>query len=345
MKQKRILIVRPDRIGDVVLSTPIPREIKRQFPESFVAVLVRKYTRDIYLNNPHVDEILLIDDINPGEKNYFWRKVKEIKSYKFTHALMLLPDERINYILFFAGIRKRYGVGHKFYQAITFVKGISRNKYIPLRHEADYSMDLARAIGVKPESLDVEIHLTEKELQRSRELRKKYLDGKKYLIGIHSTSGNSAANWKPGEYLKLADTLLRNPDYRLLITDVDVPAELKNLPGVIYPDPDKKKSLREWFVIFKALDLLVSSSTGPMHICAALKVRTVSVFCPLPAASPQLWGPKGNDNKIILADKNYCDSFCPGDPKLCDFGGEKGMPVKKVAGEIDNFISGINPKV
>ena len=51
-KQLRILVARIDRIGDVVLSTPIPREIKRVYPDSFVSVLARHYTKDIYLNNP-----------------------------------------------------------------------------------------------------------------------------------------------------------------------------------------------------------------------------------------------------------------------------------------------------
>ncbi|MCL4551443.1 MAG: lipopolysaccharide heptosyltransferase family protein, partial [Bacteroidetes bacterium] len=70
-RQRRILIVRPDRIGDVVLSTPLPREIKKTFPDSFVAVLVRKYTQDIYLNNPNVDKILLIDDYDDGSLKSF----------------------------------------------------------------------------------------------------------------------------------------------------------------------------------------------------------------------------------------------------------------------------------
>ncbi|MBI5730956.1 MAG: hypothetical protein HY963_07445, partial [Ignavibacteriales bacterium] len=80
----RILIVRPDRIGDVVLSTPLPREIKKTYPDSFIAVLLRKYTQDIYLNNPYVDKIILIDD-DPAMS--FWEEVKEIRKYKFTHSL------------------------------------------------------------------------------------------------------------------------------------------------------------------------------------------------------------------------------------------------------------------
>ena len=62
-RQKRILIVRQDRIGDVVLSTPIPRAIKNQWPDSFIAVLVNNYTKDVYINNPYVDKIIIYDDI------------------------------------------------------------------------------------------------------------------------------------------------------------------------------------------------------------------------------------------------------------------------------------------
>ena len=114
-KQKRILIVRPDRIGDVVLSTPIPREIKKTFPDAYVAVYLRNYPKDIYLNNPYVDEIITNDFEGLGFSEFI-KRVKELRRYKFTHALMLLPTERMNYLLFVAGIPVRIGVGHKLYQ-------------------------------------------------------------------------------------------------------------------------------------------------------------------------------------------------------------------------------------
>jgi heptosyltransferase II len=111
---KRFLIIRQDRIGDVVLSTPLPREIKRKYPDSYVAVLVTEYTKDIYLNNPYVDEIIVFP---PKNRKMGWIEyldhVRELKRRRFDYAFMLLPDERINYILFLAGIRMRIGVGHK----------------------------------------------------------------------------------------------------------------------------------------------------------------------------------------------------------------------------------------
>ncbi|HSW54802.1 MAG TPA: glycosyltransferase family 9 protein, partial [Ignavibacteriaceae bacterium] len=137
-KNLRILVARIDRIGDVVLSTPIPREVKKAYPNSFVSILVKKYTKDIYLNNPNVDEIILFDGEDDNYPKSFWQLVKEIKRFKFTHAFMLLPNEKLNWILFFSDIPTRIGVGHKLYQFLSFSKYVDRKKYIPLRHEADY---------------------------------------------------------------------------------------------------------------------------------------------------------------------------------------------------------------
>lgn len=333
-KQKRILIIRPDRIGDVVLSTPIPRELKKAYPNSFVAVLLKQYTKDIYLNNPNIDRIVI-----DSERSDFKSKiqlVKEVRSYNFTHAFMLLPTERMNWILFFAGIKYRIGVGHKFYQFLTNTKSVYRRKYTPLRHEADYCMDMARKIGVETGNLATEIHLSGDEKVITDTLKLKFKNGEKLLIGIHTTSGNSAPNWRPAQYRELIEKLKSFNNIKLLITDLDVPDGIKNIEDVLYPP---KKSLRELIHIISALDLLISSSTGPMHIAAALKVPTISMFCPLTACSPELWGPKGNESRIILPDQNYCTGVCPGDPKQCQFEGEGGISVERVFEETQRFFS------
>jgi len=322
-KQMRILIVRPDRIGDVVLSTPLAREIKRTYPQSFIAVLLREYTQDIYLNNPNVDKIILIDDLEDNSIKSFFKKAGEIKSYKFTHSLTLLPTERLNYLLFFSGIPYRVGVGHKFYQFITFTRYVDRKKYIPLRHEADYCMDLARKIGVQSNNLDTEIFLADVEKQKVLHVRTEFLRWKKFLIGIHSTSGSSSPNWKADEYRNLILKLNERKDVSLVVTDNKIPDELNHINNVSYPNINK--SLRESFINFAALDLLISASTGPMHIAAALKVKTLSMFCPLTACSPKLWGPLGNESKIIMPSENYCSTVCPGDPKKCTFSSEGGI--------------------
>ena len=70
---KRILIVRTDRVGDVVMITAIPREIKKAFPDTYVATLTQPNTARILENNPYIDEIIT-DDLS---KDTFWKVTKE----------------------------------------------------------------------------------------------------------------------------------------------------------------------------------------------------------------------------------------------------------------------------
>ncbi len=335
MKQLRFLIARIDRIGDVVLSTPLPREIKKTYPNSYVAVLVKNYTKDIYLNNPNVDEIITYDNPDKTEKS-FWELVSEIKQYKFSHAFMLLPNEKLNYALFFSGIKYRVGVGHKLYQFLTFSKYVDRKKYIPLRHEADYCLDMPRKIGVNVNEIHPEIFLSEDEKSKAAEIRKSLKKNNELLVGIHVTSGNSSPNLSTKSYLELTKVLSKNKKLRVLITDIYPPGGLLEISNVEYIF--KGESLRKDIIRFASLDLLVSNSTGPMHICAALKVPTLSVFCPLTACSPTLWGPLNNKSEIVLPTREYCATQCPGDPKKCDFSNDGGLEAEEIVSRIYKFL-------
>ena len=335
--QLRILVARIDRIGDVILSTPISCEIKRARPDSYVAVLVKTYTKDVYLNNPYVDEIIICDEAEDGKAPTFWNLVKTVRKYKFSHAFMLLPNERLNWLLFLSAIPNQIGVGHKLYQFLSFSKYVKRYNYSPLRHEADYCLDMVRKIGIEPQSNVPEIFLTEQEIEARDKYKTQIAPGGELLIGINITSGKSSPNLTIDEYKKLITQLKENKNYKVVVTDNNPPKEILDINGVLYPNVGI--SLREAIVNFSALDILISASTGPMHISAALKVPTISLFCPLTACSPKLWGPLGNKSEIILPEENYCSNVCPGDPHICDFSGEGGIDSEKVYKIVNSFIA------
>ena len=333
----RLLIARIDRIGDVVLSTGIPREIKKSQLNSFVAVLVKEYTKDVYLNNPHIDQIITYDQSD--EDKSFLKIINELKRYKFNTAFMLLPQARLNYILFLSGIRKRIGVGHKLYQFLAFTKYVNRKKYLERRHEADYCFDMVSKLEIKVTDISPEIHLSELEKKRGVAIKSELMGHHRKLIGVNVTSGNSAPNLRVDEYLNLIIKLRSNPFYKVCVMDKIVPAKVDNLAGVTYPNRDN--SLRDSIINFSTLDLLISSSTGPMHICAALKVPTISFFCPLPACSPNLWGPLGNESEIILPTQQYCKNQCPVDPKKCDYSKEGGLNAESIFKSVEQFLTSL----
>jgi heptosyltransferase-2 len=196
---------------------------------------------------------------------------------------------------------------------------------------------MVRKIGVEVESINPEIYLTGNEKNRIQDFRKHNLKGNQKLIGINISSGNSAPNLNESEYKKLIFLLKQNPDYKIAVMDNNVLPEIDNIENVLYPN--KGNTLRDSIVNLASLDLLISNSTGPMHICAALSVPTVSLFCPLTACSPKLWGPLGNKAEIIMPAQIYCDTKCPIDPKKCDYSKEGGITAEEVAFKVDKFLN------
>ena len=102
MKQKRILITRTDRLGDVVLSTPVIRYMRQKYPDAYIAFMVRPRYEDIVANNPHLDDVILYDK-DESEKG-FWSTLKfafKLRQKKFDTAIALHPTNRVHLMLFF----------------------------------------------------------------------------------------------------------------------------------------------------------------------------------------------------------------------------------------------------
>jgi len=321
MKPRRILIIRPDRIGDVVLTTPLIRAVKQSLPGSYVGVMVNSVSGVLLQHNPHID-LLITDDPNGKDagQSGFWNQVRTLRRLKFDTGLMPLPRERHAWMMLLAGIGKRIGVGGKIYQILTGTRTVSKNKYIPLRHEADYVMDLGRKIGVTNDDISPELFLSKDEQERAARFftdRGFRLD--RPIIGINPSSNNSVPNWRPEQYVRLCEKLAER--YQLFI-NIGVFANAMGQhfdrfkeKHIVYAGSD----LRELIAVCSRLSVLVSSSTGTQHIAAALKVPTVTMFCPLPACSYKLWGSLGNRSEIIQPSEGFCQHQCPGDPKICTF--------------------------
>ncbi|MEO8168443.1 MAG: glycosyltransferase family 9 protein, partial [bacterium] len=271
------------------------------------------------LHNPHLNEIIL-DDFNGADKGRegFWRMAKLLHRRRFDTALLLLPTERAAWMTFFAGIPLRVGVGTKLYGVLTFMRGVSRKNYVPLRHEADYCMDLGRKIGVRTDDLATEIFITDEERSAGKQiLINAGVKQDDTVIAMHIGSGNSAPNWNPGRYGELATYLIgqTSENVKIIYPDGTKQSTLPTGPRII--DLRAQLNLRQLMSVLSNLALVFSSNTGPMHIAAGLKIPTVSLFSPLSACSPLLWGPKGNESRILLPPAGFCQIRCPGDPKQC----------------------------
>jgi ADP-heptose:LPS heptosyltransferase len=341
-KQKRILIVRTDRVGDTTYITPAIRELRKTFPESFIATLTQPHTSKIFINNPHLD-LILTDDL---KKENFWQVVKEIRKYRFTHALLMFPTERAAYQLFFAGIPYRVGVGHKLYEVITFMRSVSRNNYNPLRHEADYCMDLARRIGVVTDNIQLEIFLSEKEIiQAELYLESIGISKSDNKIFIHTGTLGSGPNWSETKYLSLTKKLLhllQDENYKFIFTAREMSESfIKELISLnnkrIFIIKDEIDDLRMMIKVISQATVFLSASTGPLHLADALGIRCVGIFCRRKVSSAKHHGVLNELSINLEVSEENCKKFCSSDQNNC--GIENGLSEDELINSIITLIN------
>ncbi|HMQ69722.1 MAG TPA: glycosyltransferase family 9 protein, partial [Ignavibacteria bacterium] len=334
-KMKRILIVRTDRVGDVVMITPMIRELRKSFPDAFIATLTNTNTQDILINNPHLNQIIA-DDLS---KNSFYSVTAKLREFNFTDGLLVMPTERAAYQMFLGGVKNRIGVGRKLYEVITLMKTVSRNKYIPLRHEADYCMDLARKIGVVTDDLTPEIYITAEEKKTGMEILRSFnVSESDMKIIVHTGSGKSSSNWSEDKYSELIKRIIdKYSSAKIILTAKEMSDNFKaniislNSNNIVFPDQHIKR-LRDLIRIISNTDLLIAPSTGPLHIASALKIKTIGLFCHRRMNCAKHWGALGSKAVNLEVSKGFCDANCSPDKETCMF--EDGISVEEVLNNI-----------
>lgn len=305
--KEKFLIVRTDRIGDVILSSPVLEALKKKYPESRVSMLVSPYTKDLLQNNPWVDEV--ITDNDSGFKASF-ELIKMVRQKEFDVVVLLRPTMRLTFLLYFSGIKVRIGSGYRAYQFLFNYKIYQHRKTIK-KHELEYNLDMLTPLGVNSEKILPKIYLSPEEENYSRQIYEGLNIRKNDLkIVIHPGSGGSSLNYPLERFAVLADKLIKELSAKIILTgnkkESAQSEKMKNLMKYQPFDLAGKTELRQLCSLLKGADLLISNSTGPMHIATAVGTPVVALFSPLQVASPKRWGPYGEGNEVIMPPVDTC---------------------------------------
>ena len=202
-----------------------------------------------------------------------------------TSVFLLHPTFRLAILLFFSGIRYRIGTGYRWYQ-IFFNRKIYQHRKENLKHESDYNMDMLKPLGIKAQRILPKVYLSKNEesvadrIFEDFEIKKEDL-----LVAIHPDSGNSSLNLPIKRFAQASDSLIEDIGARVIITGKEQEEGLANLmESYMRNKPINlvgKTNLRQLASLFKKVDVLISNSTGPMHLSTALGTPTVAIFCPI----------------------------------------------------------------
>ena len=300
-KPKNILIVRTDRIGDVVLSLPLASIIKKHLSDSKVTFLLREYTKSLAMNNPNIDEVITLREID-GKPSI--RKNVNLLKNKFDVCIVAYPSYPIALILFLANIKIRIGTGYRWYSFLFNKKNYEHRKYGEY-HELEYNVHLLKLLGinelVNPENVSFGLTSSKHDEEKvKKDLTELGIDYSKPVIIIHPGSGGSAIDL-PHTKMKEIVNILSSENVEILITGSAAEKELcqslvvnksiKNLAG--------KYNLGELTALINKCNVMVANSTGPIHIAAALGKNVIGFYPKFTAASEKRWGPYTNKKNIF----------------------------------------------
>ena len=309
-KNLKILIIRLDRMGDVVLSLPAVQAVRNRFPNAVISMMVRPYTRELVDGHPAIDEVITYAYGKNGRHRSIignLRFLREMIKRHFDIAFILHPSNRSMNVPFFTGIP--YRVGFKSKWPFLLTQSVMDRRHEGLKHESEYALDIIRAFGIN-QTADLLPHLTiypYEEAQVLKLLEAESCGPDDEIIAFHPGASCISKKWPLERFAELGKKILQGTSYRLaIIGGAEEKASgdfLKKELGDDVMNLAGKLNLKILAAVLKRCRLLVSNDSGPVHVAAAVGTRTLTIFGRNQAGlSSVRWRALGEGHVVIQKD-------------------------------------------
>jgi len=307
---KRILIIKQRGIGDVILSTPTLRTIRKYFEQAKISLVLDTPSVELFLNDPYIDEVI---EIRRGIWNILTVIGKVKGKYSIVFDLISTPFSLI--LGFLSGAKIRVGWAKpKRFRGRFYTHSVDISKSIPA---VDSNLRAVRHLGMKPVTEKVMISLSDREKD---EVWKKWFDelsleNKELIVTIHPGNLFETKQWFPERFALLAD-LLTDSGYQVVITGskdevetVKKVQKLSNRKLCVLPPV----SLREFACFLSTVDLVITNDGGVLYLSQAVGTKTFAIFG---STDPYIWFPyRTPDNGDYIYSNLECS---PCAKKRCD---------------------------
>jgi ADP-heptose:LPS heptosyltransferase len=282
-KAINILFLRYDRIGDMVITTPVFRELKLAYPEINITVLASKANQYVLLNNPYVDRVItnhknnLLKDL---PTLLALRKEKFDVCVEFDHSVIPHSIIRLKIIKSkkIISIYKdgRYGVnGNE-----LSLYDIYTEKKIK-EHFRDIWLGVLEPFGIKPKSRDYDLFVTDEQNKKAKNYLKQFPS--KFLVGINLEGAVKGKKIEPSELFQICHGLYdQNKNIQIII--LSAPDNYKNAitkvkqMGLNYVEVGYKTDrILDVAALINHLDLIITPDTSIVHIASAFNKPLVTI--------------------------------------------------------------------
>ncbi len=315
-RPQRILVIRLDLIGDLVLSMTLVRALKRSYPQAEIDLLALPASAKVVRHDPELTEIITYD---PN----VWRRPKAlIQPENWREAFSLRRRLRARHydiavsvfgpwagiIAVLSGAKRRVGFGRESYPGFM-TDNVPGRHWSPgdHKHEVDYCLELAKSSGAitSPADRIPRLYVDPQACQQLEQLlMQQDVQQAKPVIACHVSSNNGQSKrWPIPYWATLIDKLIREQGAQVIFTGAPVDTPL--IESVSHRMQEQainlagKTSLPQLVALLQRADLVISGDSGPMHIAAALGTPLIAIHGP---TDPALSGPVSPTATILRSD-------------------------------------------
>ncbi|HEX9037199.1 MAG TPA: lipopolysaccharide heptosyltransferase II [Ktedonobacterales bacterium] len=317
---RRILVVRVDLLGDVVLSTPAVRVLRRAYPRAQIDMLVQAPYAGILEGDPDIHRVHVW---NP----HVWRRPNAwLRASTWVETLTALGRLRMprydlaisvsgdigSIVTRLTGARRRVGYSREAYQWFM-TDPVEGGRYQERAHETSYVLRLAAAAGAapRPEDAQPRLAVAPQAATRMRDTlaaaRSTRGLPKGPVIAMHAGAHNGQAKrWPARHWATLARRLVTDLGALVVLTGAPnedpLAREVERMAGVPLLNLCGKTSLPELKALLSLVDLVISGDSGPMHIACAVGAPVIALHGP---TDPLISGPTAPD-ALVLRREVWC---------------------------------------
>jgi heptosyltransferase-2 len=298
----RVLLVRPDGIGDQILCLPVASALRRHWPKARIAFLSSRQAAPVFEHHTDVDEVVLL-----AGTERFTELVRLFRG-GYDATVFLKPFRRLMIAAWVARVPVRVATGYRWYSVFANRRVYEHRRDFS-KHESEYNLGLLRGLGLEPEPAQPpRLVVTEAE----RQWAQARLSSVPAPCVVVHPGGFTSRRWQSRHYWELTERL-SGDGIGVVLTGSS--SEADRFYGEAGPERSPRKnvldlmgqvSLRELIGVIALSQAVVSAATGPAHIAAAVDVPTVSLYDPRRMNLPVRWRPLGN-GVVLRPDVPTCE--------------------------------------
>jgi len=308
---RNILIIDFGQLGDVVLSLPALRAIRKKFPRSRITIAVGKPGAEVIALSGYgddtfvVDRVALRDGFKPVSIFRVFKIVQEVRQKKFDFVIDLHSLSETNLLGFFSGAPKRLysrRPGRSLDYLSNFQPRPPIEKDHRARHLIDRYLDVLIPLEIKNAERLPQLRTTPRDdAAISRMLSKAKADSGTPLVGLFPGAGHPSRRWPLEQFASLAEFLVRNDQVRIVVflgpEERALAKDVRQLfpPSVVILD---QLNIPQLAAAQARLAAFVSNDTGPMHIASAVGTPVVLL---LDKRAPESYLPQGDRHRVIYS--------------------------------------------